>query len=101
MLCCDYILNMEGFKAVVAKIWMFKPEDHWSFNSPETICSEQVYGNNFKDWNSLGMVGGKAVEIISWSIYMEVIRLNWDSNLQPLGLQSEVLPTTLTVLHLN
>ena len=23
-----------------------KPEDQWSCSSPETICSEQVYGNN-------------------------------------------------------
>ena len=27
------------------------PEDQWSCSSPETICSEQAYGNIFKEWN--------------------------------------------------
>ena len=28
-----------------------KTEDQWSYSSPETICSEQAYGNIFKEWN--------------------------------------------------
>ena len=30
-------------------LYKLKPEDQWSCSSPETICSEQAYGNIFKE----------------------------------------------------